>query len=281
MNSVSDSSQIECTSTVGSQETPPLKHVLTPNQVKCPTVTPILNLSTTSPISDRENLITSITAENDTKGIAPPPSPATCNKPAAASKRPFPVFDHILLLPPSHHRSSKTESIPSNYLTPEEEEAEQNRLLRMERKRKRAALELQKKESASSRSNNNDKLNRVQGYFEVGRSGRIRKKPKSFSDYVMENSIKDPEDIDRYSPTIDYDEDEPAYNYESDYDEDDDEDDGHDYDDIDDEKEDFLRETDSFSAAAQSAISKKQNKAYWDMQVEALRQFKALHGHTR
>lgn len=197
-------------------------------------------------------------------------------------KKTIPVFEHILLLPPSYHKSSKEESLPSNYLTPEEEAIQARQLWNRHQKRIREEKKLKMKryqESTKEQSSDDE--------YEVGRSGRRRKKPKLFSDYFMEKPKQANDQI------------EVEEVYDSpDFETSDDDDDSDTSDDFDEESS-ILSSDDDFKMSSSSLLdnierttSKKQSKTTfsgvrtnselnWNLQIKALKRFKINHGHTR
>jgi hypothetical protein len=238
------------------------------------TVTP-QDVLKTSPIlleSDASSKTSSFSASKS-MNLDHAKSTITTPPPPVAAPKPFHVFEHVLLLPFSHHKTTKEVAIPSNYLTPKEE-AEQQRLDSIEgRKRSlEACRESNKIKSPVS------KRYEVKDINTIGRSGRISKKPKLFTDYFMENS-QNREHYDKEDEEF-----QPQHNNESDDDDDDD--------------ETFTLEdsiVDSSTPLEGIESNQKQLKsnhrikysndakgdAYWNKQVEALQKFKKDHGHTR
>ena len=201
-----------------------------------------------------------------------------CKKSSDLVKKPIPVFDHILLLPPSFHKSSKEDSLPSNYLTPEEEAMQARQIWSRQQKRAREEKKRMKAiQYAAAYAQSSDEE------YEIGRSGRKRKKPKRFADCFVDeskesesqsedeflyysnngndDSFGNNDDIDTYADdnSVLSSEDEPKSN--------------------------------SFPSANLSSSRRSTNTtvinnvevncAKWNQQVEALKNFKKLHGHTR
>lgn len=234
--------------------------------------------------SQTNAITTDISISKEVAGVAnhtiPSLAATDSSVPIKNAKKIIPVFDHVLLLPLSHHRATKEAAIPSNYLTPEEE-AEQE-VLRC-KARKERVLEPQK-----DRVNNGKReflaisqTEESKENTEIGRSGRIRKKPRLFADYVTEKSnqsIDENENVQHQS----------SYDYESEEGEEE-------------EEELYMSEdeTDDYSSSSSSKlfpISKESSQsrvygtkysndekgdAYWNKQVKSLKRFKEVYGHTR
>ena len=166
----------------------------------------------------------------------------------------IPVFEHILLLPPSHHRATKGPDLPSNYyFTPEEEEKQKlSRRLKRKRMYKTQALNKHVEDPPET--------------FEVSRNGRIRKKPKLYSDYIIGDStgrIQENISIDgsesddeSFSPEVD------TWLQDNSF---------HDLPSL---------KTSSKGSRIKYGFDKKGND-YWNKQVQSLLRFKSIYGHTR
>jgi len=180
----------------------------------------------------------------------------------------IPVFDHVLLLPLSHHRSNKEPAIPSNYLTPQEEEEEEANQRKLSRKKKR------KNRTVSHIPSYGD--SQQEDEYEVGRNGRIRKKPKSYADYIELDSEYSESDSD---------------SEDSDSEENDDGESDIDDDNIDDWEESFTDMDEDFLqhkvGRDEVKVNRKRNyKKYkrvdvWDERIQSLQRFMEQHGHTR
>ena len=191
------------------------------------------------------------------------------------------VFEHVLLLPPSYHKSSKEDSLPSNYLTKEDEAIQARQLWNRHQKRVREKKKRMKRYQQPTKEQSSD------DEFEVGRSGRKRKKPKLFSDYVMEKPKQANDQIDVEeevydSPDFEISDDDASYSS----------------DDLDEDSS--ILSSDGESKMSSSSLSddfgpttsKQQTHATvggvrtnselnWNLQLKALKRFKKVHGHTR
>ncbi len=195
-------------------------------------------------------------------------------------EKPIPVFDHILLLPPAFHKLPKGESLPSNYLTPEEEATQARELWSRRQKRAREEKRRRKKMQLIAKAPSTD------DEYVIGRSGRKRKKTKLYADYVMEKEVEsarqgEDESVDDSSEYESSDDDTDSY-------------------DVGDEEEDSVLSYEDESELNSSlsegmsttATTARYNNiaggsqsvnsdAYWSQQIGALKKFKMVHGHTR